>query len=299
MILVTGSNGFVGSHIVKELTSQQREVRCLVRQTSNLRRLAGLRVEISYGDITQPATLSEPMKNVDTVIHLAAIIRETGKATFEQVNYLGTKNIITAAKQAKVGRIIYFSNLGATPDPHYPFLRSKWLAEEEIKGSGLAYTIFRPSIIFGEDDNFINLLAKIARLTPVVPIIGSGRTKFQLISIENVVHCVIQSLGDKKTINQLIPLGGPEHLTYDQIVDTVIRKLKLRRLKIYIPVFALKPVVWVMERLMSHPPLTSAELAMLNLNNVTNLDAVSSVFSFTPQRLSEGITWLDHPKGQA
>lgn len=127
-----------------------------------------------------------------------------------------------------------------------------------------------------------------------MPIIGSGKTKFQLISIHDIVRCVVQSLQDEKFTNQLIPLGGPEHLTYDQIVDAIIRQLKLKRWKIHIPVFALKPVVWVMEKIMSHPPLTSAELAMLNIDNATNLDAVSSIFSFTPQRLSEGISWLTH-----
>ena len=236
MILVTGSSGFVGRNLVKRLISEEKPVRCLVRSTSNLKPLSNLKVEINYGDITRPATLSEPVKNVEAIVHLAAIIRETDKATFELVNWLGTKNLINAAKQAGVKRFIYMSNLGAGPDPHYPFLRSKWLAEEEIKGSGLDYTIFRSSIIFGEDDNFTNLLAKIVKRTPIIPIIGSGKTKFQLISIHDVTHCLSLSLSDDKTINQTIPLGGPEHLSYDQIVDTIIQKLKLKRLKIHIPV---------------------------------------------------------------
>lgn len=292
LILITGSTGFIGRNLVKKLVSQKKPVRCLVRPTSHFQPLTNLNVEISYGDITKPATLAKPTKNVDTVIHLAAIIRQEGKATFELVNRLGTKNLITAAKQAGVKRFIYMSNLGAEPNPDYPFLHSKWLAEEEVKGSGLDYTIFRSSIIYGEDDNFTNLLAKIVKQTPIVPIIGSGKTRFQLISIDDVTQCLSLSLTEDKTVNRTIFLGGPEHLSYDQIVDIIIQKLKLKRLKIHIPVIALTPIVWMMERLMSNPLLTSPELAMLNVGNITRLDAVESVFSFTPKRFSEGLPWL-------
>ncbi len=292
MILVTGSTGFVGRNLVKRLVAEKKPVRCLVRPTSNLQSLSNLKVEISYGDITQLATLSEAMKNVDVVIHLAAIIRETNKTTFELVNWLGTKNLIVEAKKTGVKRFIYMSNLGASPDPLYPFLRSKWLAEEEVKGSGLAYTIFRPSIIFGEDDNFTNLLAKLVKKLPVVPIIGSGKTKFQLISIHDVVDCLCLSLSNDKTINQTIPLGGPEHLSYEQIIDIIIQKLKLKRLKIHVPISVLRPIVWVMQKLMPNPLLTSPELSMLSVDNTTRLDAVESVFFFSPKRFSEGLTWL-------
>lgn len=289
MVLITGSTGFVGRHIVKELWSRGVEVRCLARSSSDLAVLNGLGVGICYGDVTNQTSLEVALENVETVVHLVAIIRETKQATFEGINFLGTRNLVQAAKKMGVKRIVYMSNLGAGSDQRFPLLYSKWQGEEEVRNSGIGFTIFRPSVMFGRGDGFVTVLAGIIRRLPLVPVIGSGRTKFQLISVEDIANCAFKCLQDKETINQVIPLAGPEHLAYEEIIDLIVQALRLKRLKLHIPIPIMQVAVWTMEKMLLQPPVTSAQLVMLSQDNITNLDIVERVFGFKPVSLRERI----------
>jgi uncharacterized protein YbjT (DUF2867 family) len=293
MVLVTGSTGFVGRHIVRELCSRGVEVRCLARNSSkNLAVLNGLDVKICYGDVNDRRSLEEALEGIEAVVHLVAIIRETKQATFQKINFLGTKNLVQAARKLGVKRLIFMSNLGACPDQRFPLPYFKWLSEEEVRNSGIDFTIFRPSVIFGKGDGFITVLANIIKRFPIVPIIGSGKTRFQLISVEDVATCVFLSLQGKETINQAIPLAGPEHLAYEEIIDLIIQTLKLKRLKLNIPIPMMKAIVWAMERLLPQPPVTSTQLAMLKQDNITDLDVVERIFGFKPVSLRERIEYI-------
>ena len=298
LVLVTGATGFVGGYLVRQLLSQGHQVRCLVHSTADLGRLPGLPVELSVGDITQAGPLSDACAGTAGVIHLAAIIREKGRATFRQVNTEGTRHLVAAAQRAGVGRFVYMSNLGVRgPEPAYPFLHSKWLGEETVRESGLAYTIFRPSVMFGPEDRFVNVLADLIRRAPVVPVIGPGRTRFQLISVAEVTRCLATALEDKRFIGQTVEIGGPEYLSYEEIIDLIIRTLGKRRLKIHIPVPLMRPVVWLMERLLPQPPVTSQQLSMLGRDNITELDAVEQWFGFRPTPLGQEIGYIRPRRG--
>lgn len=286
---ITGSTGFVGRHIAKELCSRGLKVRCLVRASSDLAPLAGLPVEICRGDITDEASLQPALQGAVSVVHLVAIIRETKEATFEAINLSGTRNLVQAAKKMGVKRLVYMSNLGAGPDKRFPLLYTKWRAEEEVRSSGIDFTILRPSVMFGRGDGFVCVLADIIKRLLLVPVIGSGRTKFQLISVEDVATCVAESLTNRRTVNQIIPLGGPEHLAYEEIIDLIIEKLKLGRRKVHVPVPLMQAVVWTAEKSSLKPPITSAQLAMLTRDNVTDLGVVERVFGFKPLSLREKI----------
>ncbi len=289
MILITGSTGFVGRHVVEELLSRGKEIRCLLRGPANLKILNGFNVEICYGDVTNPQSLEAVLENVEAVVHLVAIIKEARQATFEGVNYLGTRNVVQVAKMNNVKRLIYMSNLGTGPDRSYPLLYTKWCAEEEVKKCSIDFTILRPSIMFGKGDGFVTVLASIVKKLPLVPVIGSGRTKFQLISVDDVATCVAKAFEDKHTINRIIPLGGPEHLSFEDIIDMIIRSLRLRRPKFHIPRPLMQPIVWGMEKVLTTPPLTSAQLAMLSRDNITDVDIVEKFFGFKPISLQERI----------
>lgn len=126
MVLITGSTGFGGRHIVRELRSRDMEVRCLVRSSSDLAVLNGLGVKICYGDATNQAWLEVALMDVRAVVHLVAIIRQTKQATFQEINFLGTRNLVQAAKKTGVRKLIYISNLGAGPDLRFPLLYSRW-----------------------------------------------------------------------------------------------------------------------------------------------------------------------------
>lgn len=292
MILVTGSTGFVGRNIARELSSRGIEVRCLTRSSSNLTPLNGLDVSICYGDVTDQASLETALENVEAVVHLVAIIRETKKATFERINSLGTRNLVQAAKKMRIKRLIYMSNLGASNDQRFPLLYSKWLGEQEVSKSGIDFTVFRPSVMFGRGDGFISVLSDIVKKLPVVPVIGAGKVKFQLISVDDIASCVSLSLEKDETINRVISLGGPDHLAYEEIIDLIIETLKLKRIKVHIPIPIMQGMVWGMEKLLHQPPITSAQLAMLNRDNITNLDVVQRVFGFSPVSLRERIEYI-------
>jgi uncharacterized protein YbjT (DUF2867 family) len=289
VVCITGSTGFVGRHVVRELCSRGLRVRCLARASSDLAPLAGLPVEICRGDVTDEASLQSALQGAVSVVHLVAVIRETKVATFEAINLSGTRNLVHAAKRMGVKRLVYMSNLGAGPEKRFPLLYTKWRAEEEVRSSGIDFTIFRPSVMFGRGDGFVCVLADIIRRLPLVPVIGSGRTKFQLISVEDVATCVAESLTSNRTVNKIIPLGGPEHLAYEEIIDLIIKKLKLRRRKAHIPVPLMRFIVWTGGKLGLTLPITSAQLAMLTRDNITSLDAVEKVFGFKPISLREKI----------
>jgi uncharacterized protein YbjT (DUF2867 family) len=294
VVCVTGSTGFVGRHIAHDLCSRGLKVRCLVRPTSDLTPLVGLDIETCQGDVTDMTSLEKALENVGTVVHLVAIIRETKEATFEMINLGGTKNLLRAAQKTGVRRLIYMSNLGADPDRHFPLLYTKWQAEEEVRNSGIDFIILRPSVMFGRGDGFVNVLAGIIKRTPLVPVIGSGKTRFQLISVEDVAACVARAVEEQRIINQAVLLGGPEYLTYEEIVDLIIERLKLRRRKAHIPVPLMHFMAWTGEKLGLTLPVTSAQLAMLTRDNITSLDAVEKVFGFKPVSLRERIDGILH-----
>jgi uncharacterized protein YbjT (DUF2867 family) len=298
VVCITGSTGFVGRHIARELCSRGLKVRCVVRTTSDLTPLAGLDIETCQGDVTDMTSLEKTLQNVGAVVHLVAIIRETGGVTFEAVNLAGTKNLLRAAKRMGVKRFIYMSNLGAGPDRRFPLLHTKWQAEEEVRKSGIDFVILRPSVMFGRGDGFVSVLAGIIKRTPLVPVIGSGKTRFQLISVEDVATSVAQSVKEETITNQAVSLGGPEYLTYEEIVDLTIERLKLRRRKVHIPVPLMHFVVRAGEKLGLTLPVTSAQLAMLTRDNITSLDVVERLFHFKPVSLRERIDAILHQSAE-
>ncbi|TAK27184.1 MAG: NAD-dependent epimerase/dehydratase family protein [Chloroflexota bacterium] len=293
MILLTGATGFVGGHLLEELRKRPEVVRCLVHRSRSPELLRGENVEAVQGSVLDRSSLNGPMRGVDTVIHLVAVIREKGPATFQSVNHLGTRNVVQAAREAGVVRFIHMSANGARNDPHFPYLLSKWQGEEEVRGSGLPYAILRPSIIFGEGDEFITVLADLIKKLPVVPIIGRGTTRLQPIWVHDVVRCLVAILdrGDS-FLGRETTVGGPQQLTYEQIVDTIISVLDVKRWRVHVPLSIMKPLVRLGERVLPYPPITSAELGMLELDNIAAPDAVKEQFGFDPLPLREGIDYV-------
>ena len=170
MILVTGGTGFVGRNIVRLLVVKGQKVRCLVRESSPRNVLDGLDVEFCTGDILVPGTLKEALQDIDTVIHLVGIIKEIKGSTFERIHSEGTKNILEAARNAEVKKYIHMSALGTRPGGISRYHKTKWLAEEAVRNSGLKYVILRPPIICGADDEFVNMFAKMIKLALIVAI---------------------------------------------------------------------------------------------------------------------------------
>ena len=282
----------MGREVVKALCERGVEVRCLVHTPGRERVFSGLVVDIHYGSVQDPVALQAAFYNLDAVVHLVAVIRERGSGTFEAVNHKGTQNVVAAARESGVGHFLQMSAIGATDNLRYPYLPSKWLGEQAVVDSGLPYTILRPSILFGGGDEFVNALAGLVRAFPLVPVVGSGRNRFQPIAVDDVAQCIAVALVDNGPANGVIEIGGPQHLTYNQIVDVIARTYGVRRLKLRIPVLLMGPVVKLMGALLSRPPITTHQLRMVSLDNVGELGTVEQSFGFSPRPLEGNIGYI-------
>jgi len=276
MIVVTGGSGYVGSHIARRLAETGRPVRALVRSRARMEkegRLAGLPVEIVEGDVTKPETLGPAFQGATAVIHTVAIAIEKGGLKYEEVNYQGTIHVVEAAKAAGVRRFVNQSQYGADSSLPYRFLASKGKAQEYVAASGLDWTAFRPSVIFGPEDEFANTFARLAPLTPLIfPIVGQAT--FQPVWVEDVVTCLVKSLDDPATIGQEYELGGPEALTLEEIERRTLKALGARRWLIPFPLPLTRLAVTIMETVLPAPPVTRSLLELLAVSNVPKDNAL-------------------------
>ena len=286
-VLVTGGSGFVGSHLVPRLRDEGFEVRLLGRDTEG----APKGVEVVAGSIADPEAVRRAVDGVDAVVHLAAIIVERGAQTFEAVNHQGTRNLVTAMESAGVRRLVHQSALGAGPDERFPYLRSKWLGEQAVRASSLEWTILRPSVLFGEGAGFFRPIVWSLRWAPVYPRPAGGRTRFQPLAIEDLATCVVRSLrGDQ--IGAVLDIGGPEVLTFSDIVRAVMTALGKKRRMMPVPVWAARPFALV-QGLRKEPLVTNQQLDMVVLDNTCAPDSVERAFGFRPARMADtDLRWL-------
>lgn len=293
-VLMTGATGFVGRHLVDALTRAGKPVRALVRQPSNgtARWLRGRSVEVVPGDVTDEGSIVRAASGAEALIHLVAVIQQRRGATFAEINYRGTLHALDAARRAEVRRFVHLSALGADPASPYPYLRSKGLAEEAVRQSGLAYTIFRPSVIFGEGDEFVRMLAALVKALPIVPIVGTGQSVFQPIWVGDVAAAILRALDDAATPGGTYDLGGPEQLTYAEILRVVESTLGARRLDLHLSIAVMRPIASLMARLLPHPPVTPGMLALLAVPNETNHSATAALAGHPPRPLQGNIAYV-------
>lgn len=283
-IFMTGATGFVGRHIAARLAADGHELKCLVRASGSESAgyLKGLGAEVAEGDILSVKSLANGARGCDTAMHLVGIILERRGASFEQIHVDGTRNMLTAAKQAGITRFAHMSALGTGPGASAAYHKTKWQAEEDVRASGLDYTIFRPSIIYGPGGEFINMLARQVRLLPVVPVIGNGRYRMQPISVDDVAACFAASLTTQTAVNKVYEIGGPEALSYNEMIDTLCRVMGKRRLKAHVPVALVRPVAWLSEKTMPKPLLTNDQLNMLLGDNLCDITAMREELGVEP-----------------
>lgn len=278
MIVVTGGAGHVGSHLVRRLAEGGRPVRALVHSVESARRggrLDGLAIEIAEADVTRPDTLGPALEGASAIVHTVAIAIEKGKGTYEAVNYQGTVNLVDQAESMGIRRFINLSQQGARPDVPYRFLASKGKAQAYVEASSLDWTALRPSVIWGPTDEFANVFARLAPLSPCAyPIVGDGNAAFQPIWVGDVVTCVIGALDDPATIGEELELGGPEVLTLGEIERRTLRAIGARRMMVHVPIPVMRAIVTAMETLLPSPPVTRSLLDLLAVDNVPSENAV-------------------------
>jgi uncharacterized protein YbjT (DUF2867 family) len=292
MILVTGAGGFVGSYLLKRLSAAGHPVRALVRSRSDFERIRSASVAACRLELTDPISLHAALEGVEQVVHLAGTFRELGRRTFDLTHQNGTRRLLEAAKGANVKHVIYISTLGAAPDRIYPYVRSKWLAEGEVRGSGLPFTILRPSLLFGEGDRFLTPLTRLLRKSPYAFIPGYERLRCQPLWVGDLVTCLMRTVESRVGKGEVIPLAGPEQITYEGVIDLLQKRLESNRPKLRLPVSLAASLTLLLERMLRVPPLTSGILDIWRLGAITDRHAVRKVYGFTPMPLSEGVRYL-------
>ena len=277
MILVTGATGFVGGHVVHELRRRDLPVRCLVRDARKGAKVAAWGCELSEGDVTDPESLRRALAGVDTVVHLVAI-RQGREEDFRRIMVDGTRYLVASSKEAGVRRFVHMSALGTSEETKdlVPYYRAKWETEQMVQTSGIPYVIFRPSFVFGPDGGILPTFVKLAKLTPVTPIIGSGRQRIQPIWADDVAAYFAEAVERDDVTGRVFELGGPDAVSWNEFWERMKRVLGMRRPSVHVPVSLMKVNALLTERLPGDIPLTRDLLKMLEHgdNVVSNDEAV-------------------------
>jgi NADH dehydrogenase len=292
-IFISGATGFVGGHLCRELFSRGHALRLL----SHRRTVSGLDgAEYVPGDATSAEDCIKAAAGCDAVINLVGIIREyPGQGvTFERLHIEVTRNMTSAAGQNGIKRYLHMSALGSRPGAVSGYHRSKYEAEELVVASGLDYTIFRPSMIFGPKDAFVNMLAGFIKSFSAVPVIGDGKYRLQPISADDVARCFAIALEKPETIRSSYNICGPDRLNYLEIVDAVAKALGRHFvLKIKNPLTLMQFVTPLLEKFPFYP-VTSDQITMLLEESICD-GSWKSTFGFEPVGFEEGIiTYLKH-----
>ncbi len=300
-LFITGATGFVGTGILRALgrtqgsapsgTFASMPIRSLIRKPGD----SPAGVDSVIGDVTDPESLKGKLDGIDTVIHLVGIIEEQGGASFDNVIRQGTENVVQEASRAGVKHFILMSALGAHDNPEFPYHQAKYRAEQAVKASGLTYTIFRPSVIFGEGDGFITVLAGLVKAAPVVPIAGSGQSKFQPVQLDDVSSAFAYAVSHpEESTAQTYELGGAKPYTYEEMLDVIAAELGKKKPKIHMPIGLVKTVVQLSSPLPKslRPPVTMDQLKMLALDNSTDDSATERLIGRKPVALEDGIGYI-------
>ena len=282
----------MGQAVVRELQEHHHRVRCLVHTPGNERIFPDRSVEVHYGSVSDLEALAGAFYDVEAVIHLVGIIRKSRNRTYDLINRQGVANVVTAAKEVGVKHFIQVSALGATNDAGYPYLYSKWRGDQEVVNSGLSYTIVRPSIMFGPGDEFLNTLAGLVRTTPVVPVAGSGRNRFQPIAVADMARCLALTVDREDLKGKKVEIGGPDQLSYNEVISLIARTLGKRRLRLHVPVWMMYIATAILQKVVSRPPVTTDQLKMIAIRNVAEPGIVQETFGFTPRPLEGNIEFI-------
>ena len=287
-VAVTGASGFVGQHLVKRLLDDNHEVTALIR-SGRLEESLSRRVNEYYGSVEDTASMVAAFGGQEAVIHLVGLIAETKTKTFEKTVAQGTANLVDACRAAGIRKIVFLSALGTAPNAQTKYHRTKYAAEQVISKSGLDFTILRASVIFGPGDGFISLLSRLISKMPFTPVIGDGRYQLQPIFIDDLTRSMAGALAAKEASGEIIDLAGPEKLEYLEILDILKSVMGKRKMNFFVPVALMRPMAFLLEKLMKPAPLTRDQLVMMEMGNTGDITKMRELLGIEPTSLENGL----------
>jgi len=294
MILITGATGFIGRTVVRQLSSIGYPLRTLIRPSPRTPRLPkGVPVEVAVVSLADVRGLRAALRDVDTIIHLASAENQGSRGDLLTADIQGTKNLVEAASDAGVERIVYLSHIGAARASGYPAFKAKGIAEEYIRGGAVPYTILRSSLVYGAEDHFTNNLARLIRSSVgVFPVATGGRSVTQPVWVEDLVTCMLWSLQNDEAVNKVYELGGTEFFTLQQIVETIMEVTHRRRYLVPLSPVTLRALTVFFESVIPNFPISSFWLDYFAVNRTCAIDSLPRNFGLMPARFSYRLDYL-------
>jgi uncharacterized protein YbjT (DUF2867 family) len=294
-ICIVGGSGFVGRAMVRLATDRGFTVTVACRHPERARDLLVEGVRLVRADVTDGRGLDDAIGDAETVINLVGLLFERGRQNFEAAHVHGTEHVLAACKRARVWQYLHMSALGAGQIPASSYARSKGEAEGHVRQSGLNWTIFRPSVIYGSNDSFFNRFKAMSRISPVLPVIG-GDAKFQPVWVDDVARAFIMAVGNRHVSGKTFELGGPRSYTFRELLVLLMDAMGRKRTLIPVP-FPLAGIIATLARLLPNPPLTHDQIVLLRHDNIIDGDPFPALFG-TPAALEDMLPALvaaDHP----
>lgn len=294
MILVAGGTGFVGGAIVRELAHRGKKVAVLTRSASRSRdRFAGLDVEYREGDVTRPDTLAAAVQGIEAVVGCQQFpnspVENPGKDyTFENVDAVGTENLVRAAKEAGVQRYVYLSGVGSAPEGRHWF-RAKWRAETAVRESGMTWTVIRPTWVYGPEDSSLNRFLGMSRFLPFVPQIGNiSKQRMQPVFVDDVARAVAESLDNPAAADQLFEIGGPDVMSMRDVVKAALEASGRKRIILPAPKFVMRLMATALQFAPGRP-LTPDAVDFITADAVAAPSEIAAKLGLKTTPLREGL----------
>lgn len=276
LVTVFGGSGFIGAHAVRQLAKAGWRVRVAVRNPSlayKMRLMGDVgQIDVVQANVRNMASLERALAGATATLNLVGVLYETGRQGFQAVHAMGARNIAEAARTMGVLRLVQMSALGADPDSPSKYARSKADAEAAVRDVYPDATIVRPSVVFGPEDGFFNKFAAMAQISPALPLVGGGHTRFQPVFVGDVARALAQIVTRDDTAGQTYELGGAGVFSFRELMELMLAETGRRRilLPLPFPVARLMGTVAGWGAFLVPPPITADQVELLKTDNVVS-----------------------------
>ena len=294
MILVTGATGFIGRALVRHLSEAGQPVRVLLRSSPHSPRLPrGVPVEVAVASLNDERSVRAALRGVDQIFHLSSAASEGRRGNLLKTDIEATRTLAQVAGSANIERLIFLSHIGADRASAFPIQKSKGIAEEHIRKSGVPYTIIRSSVVFGPEDHFTNNLARLMQVAPgFFPIPSDGRTLIQPLWVEDLVTCLLWAMQNPDMVDQTYEIGGGEFFTLRQVLEKLMEVTHARRLLVQLPPPWVRALLVMLDSFIPNFNVSTYWLDYVAVNRTCPVDNMPRLFGLMPARFGYRLNYL-------